>query len=62
MKEHSVVGKRLPLGGKDAGEPPTHIGPAAIANATYDAVGVRIKETPITPESILKALEEKERR
>jgi xanthine dehydrogenase molybdenum-binding subunit len=30
---------------------------AAIANAIYDAVGVRIKELPITPEKILNALE-----
>jgi 4-hydroxybenzoyl-CoA reductase subunit alpha len=31
----------------------------AIANAVYDAIGVRIDETPITPDKILKALEEK---
>ena len=31
----------------------------AIANAIYDAIGVRIKELPITPEKILKALDEK---
>jgi hypothetical protein len=29
----------------------------AVANAVYDAVGVRIDEVPITPEKILKALE-----
>ncbi len=29
----------------------------AIANAVHDAVGVRIDETPITPEKVLKALE-----
>ncbi|AZR73632.1 hypothetical protein BBF96_09675 [Anoxybacter fermentans] len=33
---------------------------AAIANAIYDAVGVRIKELPITPEKLLAALKEKE--
>jgi CO/xanthine dehydrogenase Mo-binding subunit len=32
----------------------------AIGNAIYDAIGVRIMELPITPEKILKALEEKE--
>jgi CO/xanthine dehydrogenase Mo-binding subunit len=32
----------------------------AIANAIYDAVGVRIKTQPLTPEKILKALAEKE--
>ena len=29
----------------------------AVANAVYDAVGVRIDEIPVTPEKILKALE-----
>ena len=32
---------------------------AAIANAIYDAIGVRIKSLPITPEKILKALNTK---
>ena len=31
----------------------------AIANAVYDAVGVRIDEVPITPEKIVKALADK---
>jgi hypothetical protein len=31
----------------------------AVANAVYDAVGVRIDEVPITPEKIVKALEAK---
>ena len=31
----------------------------AIANAVYDAVGVRIDEVPITPDKVLKALEAK---
>ena len=30
----------------------------SIANAIYDAVGVRMTELPITPQKILKALEE----
>ena len=29
---------------------------AAVANAVYDAVGVRIKDLPITPERLLKAM------
>ncbi len=33
--------------------------PPALANAIYNAVGVRIKELPMTPEKILNALEEK---
>ena len=31
----------------------------AIMNAIYDAIGVRIKSLPATPEKILKALKEK---
>ena len=31
----------------------------AVANAVYDAVGVRIDEVPITPEKILQALKAK---
>ena len=34
---------------------------AAIANATTDAIGVRIKSLPITPERIVLALKEKNR-
>ncbi|MBI4330493.1 MAG: molybdopterin-dependent oxidoreductase [Chloroflexi bacterium] len=48
-----------PYGAKDAGEPPTHVGPAAIANAVYDATAVRLSEVPITPAKMLRALEEK---
>ena len=32
----------------------------AIANAVYNAIGIRIKDLPITPEKVLKALKEKE--
>jgi len=31
----------------------------AIANAVFDAIGVRIDETPITPEKVLRALKGK---
>jgi hypothetical protein len=34
----------------------------AVANAIYDAVGVRIDEIPITPDKVLKALQQKNRR
>jgi CO/xanthine dehydrogenase Mo-binding subunit len=33
---------------------------AVISNAIFDAVGVRIKTLPITPEKVLKALREKQ--
>ncbi len=45
-----------PFGAKGMGEASLLPTAAAIANAIYDAVGVRIKELPITPEKILKGL------
>jgi 4-hydroxybenzoyl-CoA reductase subunit alpha len=50
---------RGPFGAKEAGQGPLLPVMPAIANAVYDAVGVRIDEVPITPEKILKALEAK---
>lgn len=38
------------------GEPPTVPTAAAIANAVYHAIGIRIRELPITPDKILMAL------
>ena len=49
-----------PFGAKGMGEASLLPTAAAIANAIEDAVGVRIKELPITPEKVLKALKEKE--
>ena len=52
----SNIDKVGPYGAKSLGEPPS-IGPApAIANAIYQAVGVRINELPITPDKLLNAL------
>jgi xanthine dehydrogenase molybdenum-binding subunit len=48
-----------PFGAKGIGEPGLVPTAPAIANAIYDAVGVRIKELPITPEKVLAALKEK---
>jgi len=48
-----------PFGAKGVGEPGLVGVAPAIANAIYDAIGVRIKDLPITPEKVLKALEEK---
>jgi len=48
-----------PFGAKGIGEPATIATAPAIANAIYDAVGIRIFDLPITPEKILKALKEK---
>ncbi len=49
-----------PFGGKSVGEAAMNPSAVAIANAVYNAVGVRIKNPPITPEKILKALKEKD--
>jgi len=48
-----------PYGAKGIGEPGLVPTAPAIANAIYDAVGVRIKDLPITPEKVLAALREK---
>lgn len=48
-----------PFGAKGIGEPGLVPTAPAIANAIYDAIGVRIKELPITPEKVLAALKEK---
>jgi len=50
-----------PFGAKEAGEGSLAATIPAIANAIYDAVGVRITSLPITPEKILAALKEKEK-
>src|ERR1043166_419925 len=39
-----------PFGAKECGQGPLLPVPPAVANAVYDAVGVRIDEVPITPE------------
>ncbi len=45
-----------PFGARGVGEPPIVPGPAAVANAVRDAVGVRVTELPITPERLWRAL------
>ena len=47
-----------PFGAKGVGETGTLTVSAAIANAIEDAVGVRIRDLPITPEKILRLLTE----
>jgi len=49
-----------PYGAKGIGEPGCVPTAPAIANAIYNAVGVRIKDLPITPERVLAALKRKE--
>ncbi|HET6976221.1 MAG TPA: molybdopterin cofactor-binding domain-containing protein [Pyrinomonadaceae bacterium] len=50
-----------PYGAKEVGQGPLLPVPPAVANAVYNAVGVRIDEVPITPEKVLRALKDKSR-
>ncbi|NUN49888.1 MAG: molybdopterin-dependent oxidoreductase [Candidatus Brocadiae bacterium] len=49
-----------PYGAKEVGQGPLLPMPPAVANAVFDAVGVRVDETPITPEKIAKAIWERD--
>jgi 4-hydroxybenzoyl-CoA reductase subunit alpha len=48
-----------PFGAKEVGQGPLLPIPPAVANAVYDAVGVRVDEVPITPEKVLRAIKDK---
>jgi 4-hydroxybenzoyl-CoA reductase subunit alpha len=48
-----------PFGAKEVGQGPLLPVMPAVANAVYDAVGVRIDEVPITPDKIARALDDK---
>jgi len=48
-----------PFGAKEVGQGPLLPVPPAVANAVYDAVGVRIDEVPITPDKVLAAMRAK---
>jgi len=51
-----VPSEKGPFGAKGIGEPPIVPGAGAIANAIFDAIGIRITELPATPERLLKAI------
>ena len=51
---HLINRPEMPATG--AAEGPIVVVPAAIANAIFDATGVRLREIPFTPERVLKAL------
>jgi CO/xanthine dehydrogenase Mo-binding subunit len=50
-----------PFGARGIGEATTIPTAAAIANAVFNAVGVRVKELPMTPERILEELKKKKK-
>ena len=47
-----------PFGAKSIGEVVINTPPPAIADAVYNAVGVRIRELPITAEKIFKGMQD----
>jgi xanthine dehydrogenase molybdenum-binding subunit len=49
-----------PYGFKGLGENPCHPGMAAVANAIYNAVGIRLREVPFTRGAVLRALSEQQ--
>lgn len=62
MFEIPAPSQTIPGGQKGAGESGTGPVPATLGNAVYDATGVRFTALPITPDRMLLALREKERR
>ena len=50
-----------PFGAKEVGQGPIQCTTQAIANAVSNAIGCTIKELPITPERVLKLIQQKRR-
>ncbi len=50
-----------PFGAKGVGEAANNATAAAVANAIYNAIGIRFHHTPITPEVVMEALQKRER-
>ncbi|MCI4358172.1 MAG: xanthine dehydrogenase family protein molybdopterin-binding subunit [Thermoplasmata archaeon] len=48
-----------PFGAKEAGEGPLVATLPAVANALYDAIGVRFHELPITPDRVVRGIEQR---
>jgi len=51
-----MVNNRPGAASRGAGEPSTRPVAAAIANALFDATGVRLRRVPLTPDALLAAL------
>ncbi len=52
------IDREGPFGAKEAGEGPLHPSIPAIANAIYDAVGVRVNALPFSPPRVWRAIQE----
>jgi len=61
-QEEGMSDPNCPYGAKEVGQGPLLPVMPALANAIYDAVGVRIDEIPITPDKVLSALHNENRR
>jgi 4-hydroxybenzoyl-CoA reductase subunit alpha len=61
-QEDEMRDPNAPYGAKEVGQGPLLPVMPALANAIYDAVGVRIDEIPITPDKVLKALHAQNKR
>jgi CO/xanthine dehydrogenase Mo-binding subunit len=48
-----------PFGVRGVGEPPMIPVLATIANAIHSATGMRLKELPMTPETVLRAIQQR---
>ncbi len=51
-----------PFGAKGVGEAANNCTAGTVANAIYNAIGLRLRKTPITPEKILDALKNGEKK
>jgi xanthine dehydrogenase molybdenum-binding subunit len=65
MPEHEAILVELgdpagPFGAKSVGESGMFLQAPAVANAVYDAVGVLVRDLPITPERVLAAIQAKQ--
>lgn len=49
-----------PYGAKSVGELPIYPVAAAVANAVYDAAGIRLRDLPFTPDKVIAALDERD--
>jgi xanthine dehydrogenase molybdenum-binding subunit len=59
--QEPITSPQTPYGAKGVGEPPIVPTAAAVANAVFDAIGVRVTSLPLTPEKVLKAIKEQKK-